>query len=135
MDGCGITLTDDPVKFPLAYGITHKGELRRFVNRMTEIHQAKGIIKVLELVDDQNYGLPQEAWTVITLHKSASLGREIFFNLNYMEDIPGILNGTGKYANGLTALELRHVYQHWYKFRENITFWKNDSKVNPPWEE
>jgi hypothetical protein len=134
MDGSDVKRADDLRKYPLAYGITHRGELRRFANRMLELHRSEGIEKVIEIVDDVNYGLPQESATVITLHQAAALGRSIYFNLNFLDDLPAILNDKGKYASNLTAMELRYIRQHWGLFGDIITFWKNDEQVPPPWD-
>ena len=79
-DGVGVKIGDDLTKFPLAYGITRRGELRRFTDLMFETHKHEGIKAVLEIVEDVNFGLPQEAATVITLHQAARIGRKIFFN-------------------------------------------------------
>jgi hypothetical protein len=133
-DGSGVKIGDDLTKFPLAYGITRKGELRRFTNLMFEMHKHEGIRAVLEIVDDVNFGLPQEAATVITLHQAAHLGRRIFFNLNYIEEIDDILADRGRWASNITGLELRYIRDNWAEFRDNISFWKDDVQVPPPWE-
>ena len=125
---------DDLTKFPLAYGITRKGELRRFTDLMFELHRHEGIVAVLEIVDDLNFGLPQEAATVITLHQAARIGRKIFFNLNYIEEVDDILADRGRWASNITGLELRYIRDNWAEFRNNISFWKNDIQVSPPWE-
>jgi hypothetical protein len=135
MDGSDVKLGADLRKFPLAYGITHRGELRRFANKMLELHRSEGIEKVIEIVDDVNFGLPQESATVITLHQAAALGRSIYFNLNFIDDLPAILNDTGKYASNLTAMELRHIRNNWGHFSRIVSFWRNDEQVPPPWSE
>jgi hypothetical protein len=133
MDGSDVKLGEDLRKFPLAYGITHRGELRRFANRMLELHRSAGIEKVIEIVDDVNFGLPQESATVITLHQAAALGRSIYFNLNFLSNLPAILSDSGKYASNLTALELRYIHDNWGLFSRIVSFWRNDEPVPPPW--
>ena len=69
----------------------------------------------------------------MVLHKAAVAKRRIFFNLNNMQDIMGMLGSTGRWANSLTARELRYIRQHWAIFKDIITFWKDDIEVPPPW--
>jgi len=90
---------------------------------------------VLEIVDDVNFGLPQEAATVITLHQAAAIGRQIYFNLNFIEDIDDILADRGRWRSNITALELRHIRDNWGEFCRNVSFWENDLKVPPPWKQ
>jgi hypothetical protein len=133
MDGSDVRVSDDLRRFPLAYGVTHRGELRRFVRAMEVLHRAEGIARVVELVDDVNYGLPQAAWTIIALHKAATIRRPVYFNLNHLTGIPEILSDRGELANRLTGMELRYIYQQWQRFEHNVTFWKLDSQVAAPW--
>jgi hypothetical protein len=134
MDGSDVKLVDEPRLFPLAYGITGTGELRRFSEVMYERFKNEGIHKVVELVDDVNYGIQSDGWTVVVLHKAVIQRRRIFFNLNNMQDVPGMLAATGRWANGLTARELRYIRDNWDLFHQIISFWKSDVQVPPPWE-
>ena len=131
-DGVGVRIGDDLARFPLAYGITNRGGLRRFTDLMYEMHKHEGIAAVLEIVDDVNFGLPQEAATVITLHQAARVGRRIFFNLDGIQEVDEILADRGRWRSNITALELRYIRDNWEEFRGNITFWKNDAEVPPP---
>jgi hypothetical protein len=133
MDGSDVKIKDDPLKYPLAYGNTHHGELRRFAEKMTEVHKGEGIIKVVELIDDVNYGLPNEQAALIALYKAAKSGRHVYFNLNFLEDIQGILSDTRKYPRSIAEMELRHIYERWNIFQHVVSFYKNDKKVKPPW--
>ena len=133
-DGVGVKIGDDLTKFPLAYGITNHGGLRRFVDLMSEMHKREGVIAVLEIVDDVNFGLPQEAATVITLHQAARIGRKIFFNLEGIEEIDEILADRGRWRSNITALELRYIHNNWEEFGKNISFWQGGVQVPPPWE-
>jgi hypothetical protein len=101
---------------------------------MFETHKHEGIKAVLEIVDDVNFGLPQEAATVITLHQAARIGRRIFFNLNCIQEIDDIVADRGRWASNITGLELRYVRDNWDEFRNNISFWKDDVRVLAPWE-
>ena len=133
-DGVGVMIGDDLAKFPLAYGITNRGGLRGFVGLMYEMHKQDGITAVLEIVDDVNFGLPQEAATVITLHQAARIGRKIFFNLDGIEEIDEILADRGRWRSNITGLELRYIHDNWEEFRSVLSFWKDDVQVPPPWE-
>ena len=133
-DGVGVKIGDDLTKFPLAYGITNRGGLRKFVDLMYEMHKHEGITAVLEIVDDVNFGLPQEAATVITLHQAARMGRTIYFNLDGVQEVEEILADRGRWRSNITGLELRYICDNWAEFRHNISFWKNDVRVPPPWE-
>jgi len=125
--GVGVKIGDPLTQFPLAYGITNHGGLRRFVDLMFGMHKHEGVIAVLEIVDDVNLGLPQEAATVITLHQAARMGRRIFFNLDGIQDVDEKLADGGRWRSHITGLELRYI-------RDNISFWKDDVQVPPPWE-
>jgi hypothetical protein len=133
-DGVGVKIGDDLTGFPLAYGITNHGGLRKFVDLLYEMHKHEGITAVLEIVDDVNFGLPQEAATVITLHQAARMGRKIFFNLDGIQEVDEILADQGRWRSNITALELRYIRDNWDEFWRNISFWKNNKQVTPPWE-
>ena len=47
MDGSDVKIGDDPSLFPLAYGITGTGELRRFCGSMYDKYKHEGIRKVV----------------------------------------------------------------------------------------
>jgi len=40
-------------------------------------------------------------------------GHKVHFDLTNVEDIHGIFNNTGKFANTITAQELRYLRQNW----------------------
>ena len=133
MDGSDVRIRDDPRLYPLAYGMTHRGELRRFADRMTELHGNDGIVKAIELIDDVNFGLPNEQACLVALSKAARIGRAVYFNLNFMDDIPGILNDTRENPLSIAEMELRHIFQHWDSFANVVTFYRDDAPVPPPW--
>jgi len=60
-------------------------------------------------------------------------GSIIRFDLTHVQDIPGVLTGTGYYGDKVTALELRYIRDHWRDFRRITRFYRDDQEVKPPW--
>ena len=60
---------------------------------------------------------------------------KIHFDLTNVEDIHGILNNTGRFANTITAQELRYLRQNWSRteVKNAVKFYVNDVEVSPPW--
>ena len=48
-----------------------------------------------------------EAFSKQTLDAAAASGRPVIFDLTHMQDLPGILSGTGRFAITVTGAELR----------------------------
>jgi len=62
-----------------------------------------------------------------------SNGNYVHFDLTYMEDIPNILIGIGRFADKITSDELRYIKKHWERMRNNVKFYKNNVEVDKPW--
>lgn len=60
-------------------------------------------------------------------------GTMIRFDLTHMQDLPGVLAGTGDFGDSVTALELRYIRDHWRDFRQMTRFYRDDQEVRPPW--
>ena len=62
-------------------------------------------------------------------------GRKVHSDLTNVEDIHCILNNTGRFANTITAQELRYIRQNWSRaeFKNAVKFYVNDVEVSPPW--
>ena len=63
-----------------------------------------------------------EAFSKQTLDAAAASGRPVIFDLTHMQDIPGVLSGTGRFANTVTGAELRYIQSSWARFQGNVTF-------------
>ena len=63
-----------------------------------------------------------EEFSKRTLDTAAASGRPVIFDLSNMQDIPGVLNGTGRFANTVTGVELRYIQANWARFQSNVTF-------------
>ena len=122
-----MTKTSKILKFgadDLVYGPSAKGALRQL--------QEKAGGKLLTDIPKP----PGKSWTefsIDTLNKQLSQGGKIRFDLTNVKDITGVLNGTGKYGNTVTAAELRHIHGNWLQFQNNVTFYRNGLEVSAPW--
>ena len=68
-----------------------------------------------------------------TLDAAAASGRPVIFDLTHMQDIPGVLSGTGRFANTITGAELRYIQANWARFEGNVTFYNGGVPVGVPW--
>ena len=59
-------------------------------------------------------------------------GNYVHFDLTYVNDIKGVLNNTGQYANTVTAQELRYIKSNWSTFKNNIKFYNNGIEAYIP---
>ena len=108
----------------LVYGPSAGGRLRALADRA-------GGVTLTNLNKPVELTWPQ--FSIRTLNEAAASGRKIRFDLTHMEDILGILNNTGKYADTTTAIELRYIRANWVKFNNLVHFYVNDIEVSPPW--
>jgi hypothetical protein len=60
-------------------------------------------------------------------------GDKLHFDLTHMDDLPGIVANTGRFANTITAQELRYLMVNWNRFQSIVIFYRNDVPVRPPW--
>lgn len=68
-----------------------------------------------------------------TLDSAAESGRPVIFDLTNMQDIPGVLSGTGQFANTVTGAELRYIQANWATFQGNVTFYSGGAPAGVPW--
>ncbi len=50
-----------------------------------------------------------------------------------MDDIDNILNNTGKYANTVTAGELRYIRDNWKRLKKGVKFYNEGKGVKATW--
>ena len=74
-----------------------------------------------------------EGFSKQTLDAAAASGRPVIFDLTHVQDIPGILSGTGRFANTITGAELRYIQANWARFQGNVTFYNGGVPVGVPW--
>jgi hypothetical protein len=67
-----------------------------------------------------------------TLDKAAATGRKVHFDLTHVEDLANILAGKGKFANTVTAQELRHITPNW-EFKDIFKIYIDSKVVQPSW--
>ena len=107
---------------PLVYGPSAGGRLANFAN---------------EIGGDTLWGKPVELdWVEFsqnTLDAAAASGRPVIFDLTYVEDLEGVLNNTGEWADTVTGSELRYLQANWAEFEANVTFYENGVPVGVPW--
>ena len=76
-----------------------------------------------------------ESWleySIQNMNNTVNSGNKIHFDLTYMDDLEGVLNGTS-YVNSVTSGELNYIHNNWNFFQENVHFYKNGVEVLPPW--
>ena len=56
------------------------------------------------------------------------------FDLTSVEELPGVLAGYGRFANTITAVELRYIQMNWERFRSIVKFYDRGREVPAPWE-
>jgi hypothetical protein len=54
-------------------------------------------------------------------------------NLTHVDDLAGVLGGTGRHAGAVTAQELRFLQANWGRFHANVTFYRGGAEVAAPW--
>ena len=82
---------------------------------------------------ENGYGDDWLSFSTDTIENTINAGYKIRFDLTYMDDIDGVLNGTGKYANSITAGELRYIQDNWSQLSGGVIFYFNGEEVLPPW--
>ena len=82
---------------------------------------------------ENGYGDDWLSFSTDTIENTINAGYKIRFDLTYMDDIDGVLNGTGKYANSITAGELRYIQDNWSRLSGGVIFYFNGEEVLPPW--
>ena len=66
------------------------------------------------------------------IDKTVASGNKIHFDLTYMQNIDGVLNGTYK-PNAITSTELNYIKNNWIRLKESVKFYLNDMEVKAPW--
>jgi len=88
-----------------------------------------------ETLSDQVKPLDQSwvEFTFIVLNAATASRRLILFDLTYMEELKDLLQGIGRYANTITAIELRYIFDHWDVFGSVVQFYENGVEREAPW--
>ena len=108
----------------IVYGPSAGGKLREFQT------QAGGKL-LTDLPKPPN--LSWEHFSIQTIEKQIASGKKLHFDITHMKDIPGILKESGKFADTVTAAELRHIHQNWDRIGSNVTFIRDGKYVAAPW--
>ena len=64
---------------------------------------------------------------------TAAAGNKIHFDLTNVSDLNGVLNNSGKYADTITAGELRYIKDSWSRLGDSVKFYMNGIEVKAPW--
>jgi hypothetical protein len=113
---------------PLVYGLYGSGgRLREFANNvggslLTDEPAPNGVSNWVDFSKQ-------------TLDNAARSGRSVYFDLTNMQDIKGVLAGTGKYADSITGNELRYIRDNWKTFQSIVTFYDDGNVVSAPWKQ
>jgi hypothetical protein len=68
-----------------------------------------------------------------TLLNQVKTGNRIHFDLTHIDDLAGVVQGTGQQAGKVTSIELRFLRDNWSKFERITTFYRNGNPVRAPW--
>jgi len=71
-------------------------------------------------------------FTVLEMDRSAASGRDLIFDLRYMEDIQGVLGGTSRQSS-ITTFELNYIRTNWTAFQENTFFLRGNPADEASW--
>ena len=82
---------------------------------------------------DAGYGSDWLKYSTHIIDSTVQAGNKIHFDLTYMDDIQGILNNTGIYANKVTAGELRYIRDNWFRLDGSVKFYIDGKEIPPPW--
>lgn len=77
-----------------------------------------------------------QSWTrfsIQALERQLAAGGRVRFDLTHMDDVAGVLRGTGSHAGTVTAQELRFLQANWGRFQGNVTFYRGGAEVAAPW--
>lgn len=107
----------------LVYGPSAGGALRKLQQR------AGGKL----LTDIYTGNKPWIEASIEAIEQTVQKGKKIHFDLTHLEDIEGVLKGTGRYANTITGKELRYIRNNWDRLQNMIKFYVNDIEVKPIW--
>lgn len=108
----------------LVYGPASGGELRLLQQR------AKGTLLTDIPVPE---GVVWKKFTTQVLDEAALTGRQVHFDLTYVEDVTNILAGQGRWAENVTSVELRYIRDNWNSFAAKPKFYLDGREVPPPW--
>ena len=72
-------------------------------------------------------------YTIVVLNAAADAGRLNFFDLTHVQDLDNLLRGADRFAQSITAVELRHIQQNWTRFELIIRFYENGLEREAPW--
>ena len=78
-------------------------------------------------------GQSWEEFTVGILNAAVASERSVLFDLTYVQDLDNLLNGLGRYADSITAIELRHIHRNWLVFGRIVQFYENGAEREAPW--
>jgi len=67
------------------------------------------------------------------LESQLARGGKIRFDLTHVDDLAGVLRGTGQYGSKVTAHELRYLRANWSRFKDSVIFYLGGVEVAAPW--
>ncbi len=108
----------------LVYGPASAGELRL-------LQQRAGGTMLTDMRKPDGVKWPD--FTVQTLDDAAVTGRQVHFDVTYIEDVSNVLAGQGRWADNITSVELRHIRNNWNSFATKPKFYLDGREVPPPW--
>jgi hypothetical protein len=107
----------------LIYGPSAGGQLRKLQEK------AGGkLLNDLEKPIEKNI----VQFSLETLDQAAASGRKVHFDLTHVKELEDVLLKKGKFADSVTAQELRHITQNWEKFKNIVTFYREGKVVKLP---
>lgn len=74
-----------------------------------------------------------ERFSIETMEGQVGRGGKIRFDLSHVQDVPGVLDGTGRFADTVTGAELRHIRNNWPRFKDSVHFYRGGQEIPKPW--
>jgi hypothetical protein len=79
---------------------------------------------------------PAMSWdefTIVTLDAALISHRPLLFDMTHVQDLSDLLQSVGRYANTITAIELRHIHQNWAAFEPIVQSYEDGTERSVPW--
>lgn len=88
------------------------------------------------LLTDMGTPASGQSWTqfsIQTLEHQLAGGGRVRVDLTHVNELAGVLGGTGRHAGTVRAHELRFLHANWERFHGNVTFYRGGVEVAAPW--
>lgn len=74
-----------------------------------------------------------EQFSVDAMERQVGRGGKLRFDLTHVDDVRGVLDGSGRFADTITGTELRYIRDNWARFKDSVHFYRGGQEVPKPW--